>query len=94
MNIADRVNSSAIKDNRLRSCEAHADIIYAVHAPDECVRLLNSNGQMARPTLYLFTAPGDSASGVTTAFGQLSLFTLPSRVSRAPGALGKTQAKP
>ena len=27
---------------------------------------------MARPTLYLFTAPGNSASGVTTAFGQLS----------------------
>ena len=38
MNIADHVNSTAIKDNRLQSREAHADMTSATaprHAPDE-----------------------------------------------------------
>ena len=73
MNIADRVNSSAINDNRLRSCEAHADMTLCRDMPPMsayvcCIPMAKGRG---RPCTYsLFRAI--RASGVTTAFGQLS----------------------
>jgi hypothetical protein len=73
MNIADRVNSSAIKDNRLRSCEAHADMTLCRDMPPMsayvcCIPMAKWRG---RPCTYSLLR-AIRASGVTTAFGQLS----------------------